>query len=166
MTKRLSTRSGWEAEALATTRTGVLQWGQANRVMPELGQRDLALQMCLRGADAVIGAGPHVIQPMERVYTMEGEVVDRQDGAREHFIAYSLGNLVSHHPGVDRYGMLLDMKLARDADGVSLQRVETHIVKSASDTIQVDLVGGGTARMGTYRTEIVDVAEFLAAARE
>lgn len=141
-----------------------LQWGEAYRVMPARWQREIALRMCLRGADAIIGAGPHVIQPMERVYTWNGSVVDSpQEGAHEHFIAYSLGNLVSHHGGVARYGMLLDMRLARDADGVYVQRVETHIVKNASEETQVDLAGGGTAPVNTYRTQVVDMTEFLEA---
>ena len=108
-----------------------LHWGREYHVAPTPAQRELARELCRRGADLVVGAGPHVIQPMEFVLTKDGELLDAwEPGARQHFVAYSLGNFVSHQRGVAQYGLLLDLLLEEGEDGLSVRHVSPHVLRS------------------------------------
>jgi poly-gamma-glutamate synthesis protein (capsule biosynthesis protein) len=138
-----------------------LHWGRSGHGMPTRQQRELALAMFLRGADAVIGAGPHMVQPFEVVYTKGGRVLDgKQRGAREHLIAYSLGNFVGHHRGPLKYGMALAINLARNKDGIYLQDVRPQFLESAAATDEL-VVEGKVRSLDTYRLRRVELREFL-----
>jgi poly-gamma-glutamate capsule biosynthesis protein CapA/YwtB (metallophosphatase superfamily) len=68
-------------------------------------QRSLARQLVAAGADLVVGHGPHVLQPVERV-----------DGA---LVAYSLGNFLFDQPFPDtRQGAILRLTLDRGSISV------------------------------------------------
>ena len=56
-----------------------LHWGQTGSLQPSAAQRTAARQLIDAGATAVLGHGPHTVQPVERY--------------RHGVIAYSLGNL-------------------------------------------------------------------------
>jgi poly-gamma-glutamate capsule biosynthesis protein CapA/YwtB (metallophosphatase superfamily) len=92
-----------------------LHWGQEYQSLPNKWQRDIAGVCFTAGAKLVIGAHPHVLQPMEW----------RQE--RDQLIAYSLGNFVSGQR--DRYkngGAMLKVDLVKTgADSLSTTRIDS-----------------------------------------
>ncbi|KYG71791.1 poly-gamma-glutamate synthesis protein (capsule biosynthesis protein) [Roseivirga ehrenbergii] len=64
-----------------------LHWGIEYDSAPSKTQRETARFLFAQGADIIIGAHPHVLQPMEFIQA-EGD-------SKEQFIAYSLGNFIS-----------------------------------------------------------------------
>ena len=78
-------------------------WGAERSTVPNARQRTLARTAFAAGAKVVVGAHPHVLQPIAR------------SGAR--LVAWSLGNFVfaAHSPGTQRTGIL---RLRLGADGV------------------------------------------------
>ncbi|RKY19926.1 MAG: hypothetical protein DRQ55_09325 [Planctomycetota bacterium] len=138
-----------------------LHWGQEYHANPSRRQRELVKGLCLQGADLIIGAGPHVIQPMERLYSREGQMLEAHEaGAREHFVAYSLGNFISHQRGMAQYGMVLELDIAKAAEGILVQNVVPHVVKSVAQ--KEELVSGGAVRShDTYHLQEVPLEEFV-----
>jgi poly-gamma-glutamate synthesis protein (capsule biosynthesis protein) len=84
-------------------------WGEELATTPSSRQRELAAAALAAGATVVLGAHPHVLQPVER---------DRRS-----LVAWSLGNFVfpSHSAGTTRTGIL---HVALDARGVGGWRLE------------------------------------------
>ena len=62
-------------------------WGIEYQNQPTEDQIKLARDMAEWGADLIIGNHPHVIQPFEKIETLDG---------RTAFIAYALGNVISY----------------------------------------------------------------------
>lgn len=85
-----------EASRRADVVIATFHWGTERDTSPSPAQRSLARLALGAGATAVIGAHPHVLQPVERA------------GAGR-LVAYSLGNFVfgAHSPGTERTGVLL-----------------------------------------------------------
>lgn len=84
-------------------------WGQEYSATPDAQQRRLARAAIEAGAAAVIGAHPHVLQPIEEITASDG---------RRGFVAYSLGNFISSQWSLDRRtGAILYTDLVRDAQG-------------------------------------------------
>ncbi len=84
-------------------------WGQEYSAAPDAQQRRLARAAIEAGAAAIIGAHPHVLQPVEEITASDG---------RRAFVAYSLGNFLSSQWSVDRRtGAILYTDLVRDAQG-------------------------------------------------
>ena len=111
-----------------------LHWGAEYHAMPLKSQRELALALCLEGADMILGSGPHVIQPLERVYSMNGSILTAgKAGAREHVIVYSLGNCISHQRGMPRFGMALSITLVRGPGGIHVQKVTPIVLESVEE---------------------------------
>ena len=73
------------ARATADVVVASVHWGRDFDASPRASQRRLARRLVELGADVVLGTGPHVLHPVERLPSPRGEAV----------IAYSLGNLVS-----------------------------------------------------------------------
>jgi poly-gamma-glutamate capsule biosynthesis protein CapA/YwtB (metallophosphatase superfamily) len=95
-----------------------LHFGAEYQRMPNESQRTIA-ETCLKfGADIILGAHPHVVQPMERrTVTMEN--------GQQHtgVVAYSLGNFVSaQRRDFKDVGAILSLTLTKQASGVA--RVE------------------------------------------
>ena len=83
-------------------------WGVEYQFKPEAREKSLARRMLEAGALAVIGAHPHVLQPMEK------HLVD----GRERFVIYSLGNFVSGQTGTSkRTSTLLHLQLVKTREG-------------------------------------------------
>lgn len=79
-------------------------------------QRRFGRQLVEAGATAVIGAHPHVLQPMEKVITQDG---------REALIAYSLGNFLGFHPHINqKTTMLLFVNLVKNGRGTFIRDVQ------------------------------------------
>lgn len=99
-------------------------WGRDRAANPNANQRALARRFIDAGADLVLGAGPSVLQTVERTTSPRGDAV----------IAYSLGNLLSNfgsawHAGLparaadDPLGIMYD---PRTRDG-ALLRVQFEV---------------------------------------
>lgn len=92
-----------------------MHWGQEYQSLPSKGQKDIT-EFCFRlGAKLVIGAHPHVLQPME--WRKENDQL----------VVYSLGNFVSGQR--DRYkdgGAMLRVDLMKIVqDSVSATRIDS-----------------------------------------
>jgi hypothetical protein len=85
-------------------------WGVERSTVPTWRQRDLAQTALDAGATVVLGAHPHVLQPVER------------RGRR--LVAWSLGNFVfaAHSPATTRTGILRIRLGARGVVGTSFRR--------------------------------------------
>lgn len=69
----------------------VAHWGLEYQLSENPEQRAMAQFMIRHGADMIIGAHPHVVQPVKR------ETVDLPDGSsKEALVVYSLGNFISN----------------------------------------------------------------------
>jgi hypothetical protein len=92
----------WAKKAVAAAREEAdvvvvtMHWGGEFQMSVAKHQRDAARTLCGAGADLVLGAGPHVLQPVEWVK-------DPATG-RECLVAYSLGNVLSNQGLKYRYG--------------------------------------------------------------
>lgn len=88
----------------------VMHWGAEYQRNENSEQRDLAQKLFKWGADLVIGAHPHVVQPIKE------QLIKQADGSEKKVVvAYSLGNFISgqrqeHTDG----GMMFSVELAKD----------------------------------------------------
>ena len=81
-------------------------WGEEYQLTPNASQRHWADLFFREGADAIVGAHTHVVQPVET----------RADGRP---VAWSLGNFVSNQPfPYSQIGMLLSLTLVCDGDDI------------------------------------------------
>lgn len=84
-------------------------WGTEYSARPTARQRRLAQAAADAGATAIVGAHPHVLQPMETLTASDGRLVP---------VAYSLGNLISSQWALPRRtGAILYLDLATDGSG-------------------------------------------------
>ncbi|MEI7833264.1 MAG: CapA family protein, partial [bacterium] len=90
----------------------VLHFGEEYQRKPNKYQRNVARQLLEGGVDAIIGAHPHVVQPIERI------TVQRNGTPYTGVVAFSLGNFASTQR--ERYrdaGIILYLTLTKDAHG-------------------------------------------------
>lgn len=73
-------------------------WGEEYQHEPNRQQKNFGHKVIQAGANLVLGAHPHVIQPFEKVVTPDG---------RESLIIYSLGNFVSYQSSVAKKSSFL-----------------------------------------------------------
>ena len=100
----------------------VVHWGIELATCPSGTQRDFARELVDAGADAVIGHGPHVVQP-----------VDFSDGK---LVAYSLGHLVWH----PRWGITRDtgvLQIDFDADEIVGWAFHPHLLNEDGAPVPV-----------------------------
>jgi poly-gamma-glutamate synthesis protein (capsule biosynthesis protein) len=84
-------------------------WGVEYSARPTARQRRLAQAAADAGAIAIVGAHPHVLQPLETLTAADGRRVP---------VAWSLGNLLASQWALDqRTGAVLYLDLARDEAG-------------------------------------------------
>ncbi len=84
-------------------------WGTEYSATPSARQRQLAQAAADAGAIAVVGAHPHVPQPLDVLVAQDGRQVP---------VAWSLGNLISSQWRLEqRTGAILYLDLGRDAGG-------------------------------------------------
>jgi poly-gamma-glutamate capsule biosynthesis protein CapA/YwtB (metallophosphatase superfamily) len=106
-----------------------VHWGSEYQSLPSEWQEIVADHCFKNGADLVIGAHPHVIQPME------------WDKNKNQLIAYSLGNFVSG-------------QRKRYTDGGAMINVELEKVSYASDSSKTRIDTANYILQWVYRTEI------------
>lgn len=112
-----------------------MHWGNEYELEPNAEQKAIAARLCEMKIDAVIGAHPHVVQPMD--------VLVSTDGSHKMFCAYSLGNhfsnqrreKISSRPnGHTEDGLFLKLTISRIAGNVSISGIEaipTYVHKNA-----------------------------------
>ncbi len=112
-----------------------LHWGNEYELEPNASQKSIAAGLCDMGIDAIIGAHPHVVQPVD--------VLVSSDGTHKMFCAYSLGNHLSNQRrekissrpnGHTEDGLFLNLRISRIDGVVSITDVEavpTYVYKSA-----------------------------------
>lgn len=88
----------------------VMHWGDEYQLNENARQRELAAKMAAWGADFIVGAHPHVVQPIKQI---TGYAADST--ARMVWTAFSLGNFISgqRKPHTDG-GMMLEVTLQKD----------------------------------------------------
>ncbi len=95
-----------------------LHFGSEYQRQPSVPQQLLAKKLLANGVDTVIGAHPHVVQPIKRV------TVQRGNTPYTGYIAYSLGNFVSNQR--DRYrdsGIVVYLDIEKTDAGTAVSGV-------------------------------------------
>ena len=114
--ERLARDIAWLREQEAEIIIAALHWGEEYQTAPSDRQKRLAA-LCLRhGADIVVGAHPHVLQPVE---------IMREHGKTQ-VVAWSLGNFISAQRTLPRErSIILSLDVARKSpeQRIALQRV-------------------------------------------
>ena len=105
-----------KAESQADFTVVFVHWGEEGHTKPSQSQRDWAQLLANGGADLVIGAHPHVLQPLETVTAADG---------REVPVFFSLGNFVSHQlTASEMLGGMAGVELTKTDKGVELTSCE------------------------------------------
>lgn len=88
----------------------IMHWGNEYQLDESSNQKDLAKKMLEWGVDLVIGAHPHVVQPIKRI-----AYLDSLGNSREGTVAYSLGNFISNQrqPHTD-IGLMVEATLEKN----------------------------------------------------
>jgi poly-gamma-glutamate synthesis protein (capsule biosynthesis protein) len=88
----------------------IMHWGNEYQLIESKEQGDLAAKLFDWGADLIIGAHPHVVQPIRELETGRSG-----KGPKKGLVAYSLGNFISgqRRENTDG-GMMLEIELVKD----------------------------------------------------
>jgi Bacterial capsule synthesis protein PGA_cap len=110
-----------QARKRADVVVATFHWGVERSPTPDGRQRAFANTALAAGADAVIGAHPHVLQPIERP-------------GRRRLVAYSLGNFVfgASSPATAATGIL---RLKLSATGVDGYRLQAATIRGTKPTL-------------------------------
>lgn len=107
-----------------------VHWGDEHHTEEQTGQRGVAQELYKMGADLVVGAHPHVVQPikMEKMTMPNGKT-------RNGLVAYSLGNFVSAQPFVNTEGgIIFELEIEKTATGVQYKNYTFIPVYRYQDT--------------------------------
>ena len=122
-----------------------VHWGTQYSATPDSNQKRYARIMAEAGADAIIGAHPHVVQPAVWISAPEGGTA----GGRC-LCAYSLGNFLAGSRTEDRdTGVIFEFTIERAADGRCAVR----------DPKFIPTVTARSGKPGRYSYRIVNAAE-------
>ncbi|MDR0891190.1 MAG: CapA family protein [Mediterranea sp.] len=101
-----------------------MHWGVEYQSLPNAEQRRLADWLLRKGVDHIIGAHPHVVQPIE----VRTDSLTHQ----RHLVAYSLGNYISNMSARRTDGGLtLRMELVKDSTSTRLIHCDYSLVWTA-----------------------------------
>lgn len=114
MQQDIDTARVWQPDAIIAC----MHWGNEYQSLPNSEQRQLADWLLEQGVTHIIGAHPHVVQPMELR-------TDSITGA-QHVVAYSLGNFISNMSKVNTDGGLI-LTLELEKDTVSSPTLRTRV---------------------------------------
>jgi len=92
-----------------------IHWGEEYKNTENATQRQLAAFLARNGCNLVVGSHPHVVQPIENIFTENGNCVP---------VAYSLGNFISNQR--DRFcdgGITLELTLTRTDNVVTIHSI-------------------------------------------
>jgi poly-gamma-glutamate synthesis protein (capsule biosynthesis protein) len=88
----------------------LVHWGREYAPTPTPRQREWAAKLVEAGADLIVGAHPHVLQPVERI----------EGGARAGVVAYSLGNFLFDQGDRPETSAGAALRVLLDKEGVAL----------------------------------------------
>ncbi len=130
-----------------------VHWGDEYKLLPNASQRHLADFLEALGVDMIIGAHPHVIQPMEFR-------PNRYFPDKKVFLVYSLGNFVSNMKTRDtRGGAMVHVKLFRGDD-------KKPVVKRADYRLLFTVPASGGANFKVLEADSVKAPAWQSRARE
>ncbi len=131
-----------------------MHWGEEYQLSANAWQKSIAQKLCNMGVDVIVGSHPHVVQPIELLYS--------EDSQNTTVCVYSMGNAISNQrqelmdscpSGHTEDGMLFYYTFEKYGDGT--------IALSAVDIIPtwVNKYKGGSGHQYTmYPLEAVDMA--------
>lgn len=91
-----------------------IHWGKEYERIENDNQKEMAYYIFKKGADAIIGSHPHVVQPI-RMLRLDG------DSIRTYPVVYSLGNFVSNQRAQYKDGgIIAELHLSRYGDSIAL----------------------------------------------
>ena len=99
-----------------------MHWGQEYTHTPIASQREIANYLASLGVDIVIGAHPHVVEPVE--------FIDKT------LVIYSLGNFISAQRGIEKLtGLMVSLTVNKDLinNTISLDNIEAELLYTYSD---------------------------------
>lgn len=107
-----------------------MHWGTEYSIKPDASQKALAKKMCSWGVDLIIGAHPHVIEPVEWI---------KSDNGNKMLVYYSLGNFVSRQlEAINLLGGIADVKLKVTQDEVYIDSYKFLPIVTHYDTTYTD----------------------------
>lgn len=96
-----------------------LHWGHEYDTLQSADQQELANWLHKQGVQAVIGAHPHVVQPLEIINNESDDIVG--------VTAFSLGNLISNQRSENRKrGSILEIVLDISGENTEIESVTQH----------------------------------------
>lgn len=126
----------------------LVHWGDEYASAPNQQQRHWAHELVAAGADLIIGAHPHVVQPTE--------LIEAQ--GRRGFVAYSLGNFVFDQPDQPATSHSVVLRVQLDREGVGAVAAAPVAIRNAQpiplpldDPAARAQLTGITASVGTAR---------------
>ncbi len=102
-----------------------MHWGNEYKISANSWQKTIAQKLSNLGVDIIVGSHPHVVQPVELIYS--------EDGQNTTICLYSTGNLVSNQrqeimdscpTGHTEDGLFFTYKLKKSSDGVTLEDID------------------------------------------
>lgn len=95
----------------------MMHWGDEYQLTENKKQRDLAQKLADWGADLIIGAHPHVVQPIKTVKTISADSSEQIVP-----VAYSLGNFISGQVKTNTDGgLMVEIILEKNVNSGTLQ---------------------------------------------
>jgi poly-gamma-glutamate synthesis protein (capsule biosynthesis protein) len=94
-----------------------MHWGEEYTHNPTSSQRRIANYSASLGVDIIIGAHPHVVEPIEKI----GDTL----------VIYSLGNFVSAQQGIQKLtGLMVSVNVSKDLETnkISIDDVEAELL--------------------------------------
>ena len=91
----------------------IMHWGKEYKLIESQEQRDLTAWLFKNGADLVIGAHPHVVQPIKEY---QGKTLQKEGAiATKNLVVYSMGNFISNQtkPNTDG-GIMVEIDLTKN----------------------------------------------------
>ena len=114
------------AEENADFTIAFLHWGIEYSTTPNNSQKQLAQKMCEWGVDLIVGAHPHVIEPVEWITS---------DNGNKTLVYYSLGNFVSRQlEAKNLIGGIADVTLKYDGEIVTIHQYSFEPVVTHYDS--------------------------------
>lgn len=100
----------------------MMHWGDEYQLTESKKQRDLAQKLANWGADLIVGAHPHVVQPIKTVKTINVDSTEKIVP-----VAYSLGNFISGQVKTNTDGgLMVEITLEKDINTGAL-RIQTPV---------------------------------------
>lgn len=104
--------------------TVILHWGNEYQLMESKEQRQLADSIFQWGADLIVGAHPHVVQPIREVWHKKS-----QEDSLRRVIAYSLGNFISgQQKQYTDGGIMFEVEIEKKNERSKARIVDHHYI--------------------------------------